>query len=149
MRNNTIKLEFRSLAENVALARLVVASLASQMNFTLSDIEELKVVVSEAVSNSIIHGYDGQPSGMILLEAASEGDVLELRVTDSGKGIADIQKAMEPAYSTDPERMGLGFVFMQSFMDELRVESQPGEGTCVILSKKPDSKDNLHNTSSN
>lgn len=146
---NKIRLEFTSFAENVALARLVVASLASQMNFTLSDIEELKVAVSEAVSNSIIHGYANKPSGLIHLDAVQEGDTLVLSITDSGKGIADIEKAMEPAYSTEPDRMGLGFVFMQSFMDDLRVESQPGKGTTVILTKKTNNAADQLNTSSN
>ena len=133
---NKIRLEFTGIGENVALARLVVASLAGQLNFTLSDIEELKVAVSEAVSNSIIHGYNAVPSGIVILEAWSDIDSLVIKIVDMGKGIADIQKAMEPAYSTEPDRMGLGFVFMQSFMDDLQVDSEPGKGTTVTLVKK-------------
>lgn len=134
--NNRIKLEFSSMAENVALARLVVASIASQMEFTLSDIEELKVAVSEAVSNSIIHGYNNQTSGQIILDAWQEGNSLVINVIDHGRGIADIAKAMEPSFSTDPDRMGLGFVFMKSFMDDLQVSSKLDQGTSVKLIKR-------------
>ncbi len=147
--NNRIRLEFPSIAENVALARLVISSLASQMDFTLSDIEELKVAVSEAVSNSIIHGYSNQPSGQIILEAWQEEDSLVINVIDMGRGIVDIQKAMEPAYSTEPDRMGLGFVFMKSFMDDLTVDSQPDKGTVVRLIKKTGDKTLQLNASRN
>lgn len=133
---NKIKLEFSSLPDNVALARLVVASIASQLDFTLNDVEELKVAVSEAVSNSIIHGYDNRPDGQIVVEAWHDNRNLTITVIDQGKGIADILRAMEPAYSTKPERMGLGFVFMKSFMDDLQVSSQLGQGTSVTLIKK-------------
>lgn len=147
--NNRIKLEFSSMAENVALARLVVASIASQMEFTLSDIEELKVAVSEAVSNSIIHGYNNQTSGQIILDAWQEGNSLVINVIDNGRGIADIAKAMEPAFSTDPDRMGLGFVFMKSFMDDLQVSSKLDQGTSVKLVKRLGDKSVELNTSQN
>lgn len=146
---NRIKIEFSSLPDNVALARLVIASLASQMEFTLSDVEELKVAVSEAVSNSIIHGYDNRPDGLVVLEARQHADYITIAVTDKGKGIEDIHKAMEPAFSTKPERMGLGFVFMKSFMDDLEVNSQLGQGTTVTLTKKIDCKQAQLKTSQN
>ncbi len=146
---NKIRLEFTGIGENVALARLVIASLAGQLNFTLSDIEELKVAVSEAVSNSIIHAYSAVPSGIVILEAWQDTDSLVIRISDMGKGIADIQKAMEPAYSTEPDRMGLGFVFMQSFMDDLQVDSEPGKGTTVTLVKKISSDAGTFNSSQN
>jgi stage II sporulation protein AB (anti-sigma F factor) len=147
--DNKIKLEFSSLPDNVALARLVIAALAGQMEFTLSDVEELKVAVSEAVSNCIIHGYDNRPDGSIVLEAWKNLDRIKISVTDQGKGIEDIGKAMEPAFSTKPERMGLGFVFMQSFMDDLEVNSKLGQGTMVTLTKKIDSSQAQLKTSQN
>ncbi|MGI6144155.1 MAG: anti-sigma F factor [Clostridia bacterium] len=134
--NNKIKLEFMSIGENVALARITVAALVSQLEITLNDLEEIKVAVSEAVSNAIIHGYQNKPDGIVTLSASLKGHTLILEIEDHGVGIADIQKAMEPAFSTDPERTGLGFVFMQSFMDEVKVFSQVGSGTKVILTKQ-------------
>jgi len=134
--NNKIKLEFMSLAENVALARITVAALVSQLEITLNDLEEIKVAVSEAVSNAIIHGYQNGPEGIVTLTALLKGQTLILEIEDQGVGIPDIKKAMEPAYSTDPERTGLGFVFMQSFMDEVKVISQVNSGTKVVLTKQ-------------
>lgn len=133
--DNYARLEFRSLPANVAFARVTVAAFASQLDFTLNDLEEIKVAVSEAVANAIIHGYDNQPEGMVTITMIISGNTLELQVGDHGKGIANIKKALEPSYSTDPERMGLGFVFMQSFMDSLHVESAPGKGTTVTMKK--------------
>lgn len=134
--NNKIKLEFMSIGENVALARITVAALVSQLELTLNDLEEIKVAVSEAVSNAIIHGYQNNPEGIVTLTATLKGHTLTVEVEDQGVGIADIQKAMEPAYSTDPERTGLGFVFMQSFMDEVKVTSEINKGTKVVLTKQ-------------
>ncbi|MDA8234057.1 MAG: anti-sigma F factor [Clostridia bacterium] len=134
--NNQMKLEFLSLAENVALARVTIASFASQLDFTLTDLEEIKVAVSEGVSNSIIHGYGNQPDGTVRVIASISGDTLELRIEDDGKGIEDIPQALQPAFSTEPDRMGLGFVFMQSFMDQFQVTSEPGRGTRVFMVKK-------------
>ncbi|WP_227766073.1 anti-sigma F factor [Zhaonella formicivorans] len=132
---NYIKLEFASLPENVGLARVAVASFASQVDLTLNDLEEIKVATSEAVSNAIIHGYENSPEGIVVIEAFRDETKLILTVEDRGKGIADVEQAMQPAYTTDPERMGLGFVFMKSFMDHLEVTSRLGEGTKVIMTK--------------
>jgi len=132
---NLAKLEFKSLPANVAFARVTVATFASQLEFTLNDLEEIKVAVSEAVANAIIHGYDNKPEGTVGLTMTIKDATLEIKVEDRGKGIADTKKAMQSSYSTDPERMGLGFVFMQSFMDTLHVESSPGQGTVVIMTK--------------
>lgn len=135
---NHMRLEFLSLPENVGLARVAVASFVAQLDLTLNDLEELKVAISEAVSNSMIHGYQGKTSGVITVTAARYEDRLEIIVEDNGKGISDVQLATQPAYSTDPERMGLGFVFMNTFMDSVRVESEPNKGTRVIMTKKLD-----------
>lgn len=133
---NHLKLEFDSLPENVSLARVVVASFAAQSDITISELEELKVATSEAVSNAIIHGYLNSSYGKVVLELVREGDTLVMVVEDFGVGIADIEQAIQPAFSTDPDRMGLGFVFMKSFMDDLNIESVPGKGTRVSMHKK-------------
>jgi len=133
---NKAVLEFSSRAENVAFARVTVATFVSQVDFTLPDLEEIKVAVSEAVSNAIIHGYENNPDQVVRLEISIADEYMELVVIDRGKGIEDIEKALEPAFSTDPERMGLGFSFMQSFMDKFNVQSEPGKGTRVKMSRR-------------
>jgi stage II sporulation protein AB (anti-sigma F factor) len=135
MNKNIIKLSFSSLPENVSSARLLVASVGSQLDLSLNDLEELKVAVSEAVSNAIIHGYSNAPENFVHLELEITPDKLKITVTDQGCGIPDVKQAMQPAFSTDPERMGLGFVFMQSFMDELKVTSEINKGTTVTMVK--------------
>jgi stage II sporulation protein AB (anti-sigma F factor) len=129
-------LEFPSLAENVALARTSVSSFAAQLNCTLEDIEEIKLVVSEAVSNCIIHGYENRGDGKIIVECSINDDrSLEINIIDYGRGIDNLEQAMQPAYSSVPTRMGLGFTFMKSFMDEMGVTSRPHEGTSVRLKR--------------
>jgi len=132
---NTCTIEFSSVPENVAFARVAVAAFASQLDCTLPELEEIKVAVSEAVGNAIIHGYRNEPDKMVRVTVTIYKEGLEIGVEDSGVGIADIQQAMQPAYSTEPERMGLGFVFMQSFSDRLQVDSAPGQGTRVTMFK--------------
>lgn len=133
---NLLKMEFLSLQENVGLARVAVASFAAQDDLTLNELEEIKVAVSEAVSNSIIHGYDNSEEGIIKVNIIRYEDRMKIEVIDEGKGIEDVDQAVQPAFSTDPERMGLGFVFMGSFMDTLTVNSKPGSGTQVIMEKR-------------
>ena len=135
MNNNQIKLTFSSLPENVSTARLLVASVGSQLDLSLSDLEELKVAVSEAVSNAIIHGYRNVPDNIVHLEMEIALNQLKIIVIDQGCGIPDVEQAMQSAFSTDPERMGLGFVFMQSFMDELDVISVINQGTTITMVK--------------
>ncbi len=135
MNNNQIKLTFSSLPENVSTARLLVASVGSQLDLSLNDLEELKVAVSEAVSNAIIHGYRNVPENIVHLEMVIAQNQLKIIVNDQGCGIPDVEQAMQPAFSTDPERMGLGFVFMQSFMDELDVTSVINHGTTITMVK--------------
>lgn len=133
---NSLKMEFLSLQENVALARVAVASFAAQDDLTLNELEEIKVAVSEAVSNSIIHGYDGSQEGIIKVNIIRYENRLQIEVEDTGKGIENVDEAIQPAYSSDPERMGLGFVFMCSFMDTLTVNSKLDLGTQVIMEKR-------------
>ncbi len=131
---NYVRFEFPSLAENVSFARSCAGAFASQLDCTLDEIEEIKLVVSEAVSNCIIHGYENRSSEKIVIMASILDDrSLEIIVEDYGKGIEDVNQAMEPTYSSDEARMGLGFTFMKSFMDDMEVVSVPGEGTSVKL----------------
>ncbi|MGI6093172.1 MAG: anti-sigma F factor [Veillonellaceae bacterium] len=132
---NTFRMTFGSLSENVGIARVTAAVFAAQLDFTINEIEEIKVAVSEAVSNSVIHGY-GNESGQVELVMNLYEDNVEYIIKDCGRGIADINQARQPSFSSDPERMGLGFVFMESFMDELAIETQVGQGTTVRMIKK-------------
>lgn len=135
MKKNNLALTFSSIAENVSIARMLIASVGAQLDLSLNDIEELKVVVSEAVSNAIIHGYQNDPEQQVSLKIEFNPELLRIIVRDQGCGITDVEQAMQPAYSTDPERMGLGFVFMQSFMDDLTVDSIVDQGTTVTMVK--------------
>lgn len=132
---NQVKMSLQSLSDNVGIARMTAATFSAQLALTLSEIDEIKVAVSEAVSNSIIHGY-GDENGMVDFTMNLYEGKIEYIVCDAGKGIEDIAAAREPSYSTDPERMGLGFAFMESFMDEVDVRSEIGKGTTVKMVKK-------------
>ncbi|MGI5911109.1 MAG: anti-sigma F factor [Syntrophomonadaceae bacterium] len=128
--------EFPSLPENVSFARSCVGAFVSQLNCTLDDIEEIKLVVSEAVSNCIIHAYQNRGDGKIEITASLIDDCsLELTIKDYGKGIENLSEALQPSYSSDPSRMGMGFTFMKSFMDEMDVITNQNEGTSVILKR--------------
>ncbi|HHY37875.1 MAG TPA: anti-sigma F factor [Clostridia bacterium] len=135
---NRFRLEILARPENVGIARLTAASFAAQIDFTLSEIEEVKVAVSEAVSNSVIHAYAGRAEGVVVLEGHIENGGLIISVEDFGKGIEDVALARQPSFTTDPERMGLGFSFMEAFVDELEVRSQKDKGTKIIMRKKPE-----------
>jgi stage II sporulation protein AB (anti-sigma F factor) len=141
MKENYLLITFPSIPENVGLARVIVASFAAQLDFTLNELEEIRVATSEAVSNCVIHAYREQ-SGEIQLELKIQDETLSIKVIDGGCGISDLDLAKTAAYSTDPERMGLGLVFMESFMDQMTIESQLNQGTQVLMVKKPErSKD--------
>ncbi|HNX92862.1 MAG TPA: anti-sigma F factor [Syntrophomonas sp.] len=131
---NYMRIEFPSLPENVSFARTCVGSFVAQLDCTLEEIEEVKLVVSEAVSNCIIHAYENRSNErIVVMTSISDERALEIMVDDFGKGIADIMQAMEPTYSSDETRMGMGFTFMKSFMDNVEVRSKVGEGTSVTL----------------
>jgi len=135
---NQVTLEFPSKPENVAFARTAVAVFASQLDFTMDELDEIKVAVSEAVSNAVIHAY-GQETGMVRVEAAitTRGELV-LRVSDAGRGIEDVDTARQAQWTSRPEeRMGLGFTFMEQYMDHVDVESAPGAGTRVTMRKTP------------
>lgn len=136
MQQNEMKLEFDSRSCNEGFARVAVASFMTQLNPTLEEVSDVKTAVSEAVTNAIIHGYEGMVK-KIVIECSIDGSVLTVTVRDSGKGIRDVKKAMEPLFTTKAEcdRAGMGFAFMEAFMDTLEVTSAPGQGTCVKMSK--------------
>ncbi|MGI6673646.1 MAG: anti-sigma F factor [Limnochordia bacterium] len=133
---NWVKFEFPSDTRNVAFARTAVALFASQLDWTLDELEDIKVAVSEAVSNSIIHGYQ-LGAGIVRVEVEYEGSKLTIVVEDYGQGIPDVAQAQEAGFTTIPEeRMGLGFTFMHEYMDEVLVSSEVQKGTKVILIKE-------------
>ena len=133
---NEMKLEFDSRSANEAFARVTVASFMTQLNPTLEEVSDVKTAVSEAVTNAIIHGYENHVN-KVRIYAGIEGWTLHLEISDRGVGIPDVKKAMEPLYTTRPEleRSGMGFSFMEAFMDEVQVESEPGKGTIVRMKK--------------
>ena len=135
MKTNHLSLSFSSLPENVLIARMLASSIGAQLDLPMNDLEELKVAVSEAVSNAIIHAYRNSPNCTVTIDIDILDDIISIRVSDTGCGIEDIPQAMQASFSTDPERMGLGFVFMKSFMDSLDVTSEPGKGTTVLMTK--------------
>ena len=134
---NEMTLAFDSISENEEFARVTVAAFASQLNPTLEEVADIRTAVSESVTNAIIQGY---PEGIhtIVLRVRMENQQLEVWVIDEGVGIADISRAMEPLYTSRPdlERSGMGFMFMEAFMDEVKVESSPGMGTTVYMKKQ-------------
>lgn len=151
---NEMELIFDAVSDNEGFARMAVASFITHLNPTLEEIADIKTAVSEAVTNSIIHGYenlegyrrkechlDGQEPvqpGKVRIRCVLENEILHIEVMDEGKGIEDVEQAMEPLFTTRPEleRSGMGFAFMEAFMDELEVESTPGQGTIVRMAKK-------------
>ena len=135
---NQMKLEFLSVPENESFARVAVSAFAVQMDPTLDVLADIKTAVSEAVTNAIVHGYEDE-TGLIVITAALLNDgMLEVSVADTGKGIADISRAMQPFFTTQPEkeRSGMGFSVMQTFMDKVTVESVSGRGTTVRMQKR-------------
>jgi len=135
---NFMSLQFAALSQNESFARVAVASFISQLDVTMEELEEIKTVVSEAVTNAIIHGYDENPEGIVRIHAAIEHGVVELVIEDDGKGIEDVNQAMQPLYTTKPEleRSGMGFTIMENFMDSLEVVTGVGKGTKIRLTKR-------------
>ena len=134
---NHMQIEFDAISENEQLARLAVAAFITPLNPTLEEMSDVKTAISEAVTNAIIHGYE-QEKGKVCIRCTLRGDLLEVEVEDWGKGIVDVEQAMEPMYTSKPEadRSGMGFSFMEAFMDELEVSSIVGDGTIVSMKKK-------------
>ena len=134
---NWMQMFFEAKSENESLARIAVASFITPLNPTLEELSDVKTAISEAVTNAIIHGYE-EGTGTVYIRCRLNGGLLEVEVEDKGKGIFDIEQAMEPLFTTKPEqeRSGMGFCFMEAFMDEVEVSSVLGEGTTVFMKKK-------------
>ena len=134
---NQVTLEFPSRSANESFARTAAACFAAQLDPTLEEINDIKTAVSEAVTNSIVHGYPDRIGKIILRLRILEENILEILVRDKGVGIADINQARTPMFTTgSEERAGMGFTIMESFMDSLKVRSAPGKGTCVTMRLK-------------
>lgn len=135
--DNHMKITFDSISENEKFARIVVAAFIAKLNPTMEEMSDIKTAVSEAVTNCIIHGYENEIKA-IEMEANIIEKKVFLRITDYGKGIENVEEAMQPMFTTGlkEERSGMGFSFMEAFMDRLHVESQPGKGTVVEMEKE-------------
>lgn len=133
---NEMKLEFLSKSNNESFARIAVAAFAMQLDPTIEELSDIKTAVSEAVTNSIIHGYE-EKEGIVKINCKLFANSIEIEIIDDGKGIENIEKAREALYTSKPEleRSGMGFTIMESFMDELKVESSLGSGTKVTMKK--------------
>lgn len=150
--DNSLEMEFDAISCNEGFARMAVSAFIAPLNPTLEELADVKTAVSEAVTNAVIHGYENVAgyipgrmacpreisAGKIRMICHITGDVLHIEVEDSGKGIENIEQAMEPLYTTKPEleRSGMGFAFMEAFMDDLKVYSAPDVGTKVVMEKK-------------
>ena len=133
---NEMELVFDGRPVNEGFARVSVAAFMTQLNPTLEEVSDVKTAVSEAVTNALIHGYDGKVK-KIMIRCWIEGQTLYVEIRDEGKGIENVEKEMEPLFTTRPEldRSGMGFAFMEAFMDNVYVESELGKGTLVRMKK--------------
>lgn len=136
IKKNSMKLTFLSFSENESFARSTIACFSLQLNPSISEISDIKTAVSEAVTNSIVHAYPNS-LGKISIEATIENNSIHINIEDNGVGIKDLSKALEPFYTTkaEDERSGMGFTIMKSFMDEVNVVSNEGEGTKIYMKK--------------
>ena len=143
--NNEMEIRFDSRSENEGFARVSVASFLTQLNPTVEEVADVKTAVSEAVTNCIVHAYH-DPDGKISMDLSDQNGILRIEIKDQGIGIPDVKKAMEPMFTTKPEeeRTGMGFSFMEAFMDQVEVISKQGEGTTVIMTKKIGDQDKLN-----
>ncbi|WP_210365611.1 anti-sigma F factor [Bacillus sp. REN3] len=134
---NEMNLQFSALSQNESFARVTVAAFIAQLDPTLDELTEIKTVVSEAVTNAIIHGYESNPNGVVFISVLLEEGTVEMLIRDEGVGISDLEEAMMPLYTSKPEleRSGMGFTIMENFMDEVKVRSEPGFGTEIRLKK--------------
>ncbi|WP_149454451.1 anti-sigma F factor [Pasteuria penetrans] len=139
MKRNRMEMEFTSCSENEAFARIAVAAFVAQLDPTLEELTDIKTVVSEAVTNAVIHAYGECSEGMMVrVSVEIEDTQVAITVTDRGVGIVDVEQARQPLYTSRPEweRAGMGFSIMEHFMDQVRVRSTPGQGTVVHMIKK-------------
>lgn len=141
--NNEMKLEFLSKSSNEAFARITVAAFAAQLDPTIEELADIKTAVSEAVTNAIIHGYEKR-KGIVKIKCQINNEELIIEISDNGQGIENVELAKQPLYTTKPnlERSGMGFTIMESFMDEVEIESIVGMGTKVTMKKKIKNENN-------
>jgi stage II sporulation protein AB (anti-sigma F factor) len=134
---NEMNLQFSALSQNESFARVTVAAFIAQLDPNMDELTEIKTVVSEAVTNAIIHGYENDPNGIVYIQVIIEDSLIDLTIKDVGLGIVDVEEARQPLFTTKPdlERSGMGFTIMENFMDEVEVRTQPGRGTEVRLRK--------------
>lgn len=132
-----MELKFLALSQNESFARVTVAAFIAQLDPTLDELTEIKTVVSEAVTNAIIHGYENNPDGEVYISVTLDEGAVHLTIKDEGNGIRDLDEARQPLFTTKPEleRSGMGFTIMENFMDEIRIESRVNEGTTIHLTK--------------
>jgi stage II sporulation protein AB (anti-sigma F factor) len=144
---NFMTLQFASRSENEGFARVAVAAFIAQLDPTMNELTDIKTVVSEAVTNAIIHGYDNAPNEIISISTEIIGEQIKIIVEDTGAGIADLDLARQPLYTSKPEleRSGMGFTIMENFMDEIEIISGVGKGTIVKMTKRIESKKALYN----
>lgn len=130
-------LQFSALSQNESFARVTVAAFVAQLDPTMDELTEIKTVVSEAVTNAIIHGYNNDPNGMVYISVVIDNGVVHITIKDEGVGIANIEEARQPLFTTKPEleRSGMGFTIMENFMDEVVIYSEVNKGTTVHLTK--------------
>lgn len=146
-KDNFMTLRFASRSENESFARVSVAAFITQLDPTLEELTDIKTVISEAVTNAIIHGYDGKPDGSITITAQITSDTVYITVEDEGVGIEDLALARQPLYTSKPEleRSGMGFTIIENFMDQVDVSSALGQGTTVKMKKTIKSKKAMYN----
>ncbi|MDQ6599529.1 anti-sigma F factor [Bacillus salipaludis] len=144
---NEMNLQFSALSQNESFARVTVAAFIAQLDPTMDELTEIKTVVSEAVTNAIIHGYENDSKGIVYIDVSIEDNVIDMTIRDEGIGIVDVEEARQPLFTTKPdlERSGMGFTIMENFMDEVEVLTQPGKGTEVRLRKHLQSRKMLCN----
>jgi stage II sporulation protein AB (anti-sigma F factor) len=144
---NFMKLQFASRSENEAFARVAVAAFIAQLDPTMNELTDIKTVVSEAVTNAIIHGYDNAAAEIITISAEIDGEQVTITVEDTGTGISDLELARQPLFTSKPEleRSGMGFTIMENFMDEVDIVTGIGKGTIVKMTKRIESKKALYN----
>lgn len=144
---NFMSLQFASRSENEGFARVAVAAFVAQLDPTMNELTDIKTVVSEAVTNAIIHGYDNAPNELISISAVIINEEITITVEDTGAGIADLEQARQPLFTSKPEleRSGMGFTIMENFMDKIEIVSGVGKGTSVKMTKRIESKKVLYN----
>lgn len=135
---NVCEISFLAVSENEAFARMAAAAFVMPLNPTIEELADIKTAISEAVTNAILHGYNQDARGMVHMRCERDGEQFSFSISDKGVGIENVAQAMEPLYTSKPEleRSGMGFAFMEAFMDTLSVESVPGQGTTVTMTKR-------------